>query len=117
MKSVAKPEWGTKRQCAKCGARFYDLGNDPIICPACGVEHVPEVILKSRAPQIEEVAKPVKAPAPKKEEDAVETEEDEEDLDVELDDEDDDSVLGDVDELEDDDEEPVDVHDARSDDD
>ncbi len=112
---MAKPEWGTKRQCSKCGARFYDMGNDPIVCPACGVEHVPEVILKSRAPQIEEVAKPSKPPPPKKEEETEEIEEDEEDLDVEIDDDEDDSVLGDVDE--DEDEEPVAVRDARSDDD
>lgn len=33
---VAKPEWGTKRVCHACGARFYDLGRSPIACPACG---------------------------------------------------------------------------------
>nr|WP_202899649.1 FYDLN acid domain-containing protein [Kordiimonas gwangyangensis] len=22
---MAKPEWGTKRTCPKCGTRFYDL--------------------------------------------------------------------------------------------
>jgi uncharacterized protein (TIGR02300 family) len=32
---VAKPEWGTKRICLNCGARFYDLNHDPITCPAC----------------------------------------------------------------------------------
>jgi len=32
---VAKPEWGTKRECTECGARFYDLTRTPIICPKC----------------------------------------------------------------------------------
>ena len=32
---MAKPEWGTKRICLSCGARFYDLNHDPITCPAC----------------------------------------------------------------------------------
>ena len=35
---MVKPEWGTKRTCPKCAARFYDLGkDDPIHCIACGV--------------------------------------------------------------------------------
>jgi uncharacterized protein (TIGR02300 family) len=33
---VAKPELGTKRLCGSCGAKFYDLGKDPIVCPKCG---------------------------------------------------------------------------------
>lgn len=33
---MAKPELGTKRLCAGCGAKFYDLGKDPITCPKCG---------------------------------------------------------------------------------
>ena len=33
---MAKPEWGTKRVCLNCGARFYDLGRAQIVCPACG---------------------------------------------------------------------------------
>ena len=32
---MSKPARGTKRVCASCGARFYDLGRSPIICPAC----------------------------------------------------------------------------------
>jgi uncharacterized protein (TIGR02300 family) len=32
---VAKPELGTKRQCQNCGAKFFDLSRDPIICPKC----------------------------------------------------------------------------------
>src|SRR5262245_29424440 len=33
--TVAKPELGTKRLCANCGAKFYDLSKDPIVCPKC----------------------------------------------------------------------------------
>ncbi len=33
---MAKPELGTKRQCQNCGAKFFDLSKDPIICPKCG---------------------------------------------------------------------------------
>ena len=32
---MAKPELGTKRQCQNCGAKFFDLNKDPIICPKC----------------------------------------------------------------------------------
>jgi uncharacterized protein (TIGR02300 family) len=33
---VAKPELGAKRQCQNCGAKFFDLNKDPIVCPKCG---------------------------------------------------------------------------------
>ncbi len=33
---MAKPELGTKRQCASCGSKYYDLNKDPIVCPKCG---------------------------------------------------------------------------------
>ena len=32
---MAKPELGTKRLCPNCGAKYYDLNRDPIICPKC----------------------------------------------------------------------------------
>lgn len=32
---MAKPEWGTKRTCPHCGARFYDLRRETIVCPKC----------------------------------------------------------------------------------
>lgn len=33
---MAKPELGTKRLCPGCGAKYYDLNKDPIVCPKCG---------------------------------------------------------------------------------
>ena len=32
---MAKPEWGSKRLCLSCGAKFFDLARTPIICPKC----------------------------------------------------------------------------------
>ena len=32
---MAKAELGTKRLCASCGAKFYDLNKTPITCPKC----------------------------------------------------------------------------------
>ena len=33
--NMSKPELGTKRLCATCGSRFFDLSHDPIRCPKC----------------------------------------------------------------------------------
>ena len=32
---MVKPEWGLKRTCQSCGARFYDLNHEQIVCPKC----------------------------------------------------------------------------------
>ncbi len=40
---MAKPEWGTKRECQGCGTHFYDLKRDPIVCPKCETAYVIEV--------------------------------------------------------------------------
>lgn len=45
---MAKPEWGIKRICPNCGARYYDMRKDPPVCPACGTPFDPEALLKSR---------------------------------------------------------------------
>jgi uncharacterized protein (TIGR02300 family) len=68
--TVAKTEWGLKRICQSCGARFYDLGKSPIACPKCGTEFDPEAILKSRRGKAQPVAEraPVPAPVPEAEE-------------------------------------------------
>ena len=43
---MANPELGTKRLCASCGAKFYDLNKDPIHCPKCGAVY--EVVVATR---------------------------------------------------------------------
>lgn len=60
---MIKAEWGTKRACPKCGARFYDLGkDDPVTCIECGVQWEPDPVLKSKQPMaFEEAKKPVEA--------------------------------------------------------
>ena len=45
---VVKPEWGTKRVCLNCGARFYDLQRESVVCPACGTPYDPAVPSRSR---------------------------------------------------------------------
>ena len=45
---MGKIERGIKRICQECGALYYDLEKNPIICPKCGAEFDPEAILKSR---------------------------------------------------------------------
>jgi len=56
---MVKPEWGSKRNCPKCGERFYDLGKeDPVVCIECGNKWTPEPVLKSKQPiPFEQVAK------------------------------------------------------------
>lgn len=45
---MTRVEWGAKRQCASCGAKFYDLRRDPIICPSCDVVFEPVAAPRSR---------------------------------------------------------------------
>jgi uncharacterized protein (TIGR02300 family) len=59
--TVAKPELGTKRLCAHCSAKFYDLNKDPIICPKCGTVYEAPVLVRGRP---EPVAATAPRPAP-----------------------------------------------------
>jgi uncharacterized protein (TIGR02300 family) len=66
---MSKPARGIKRVCQSCGARFYDLGRTPIVCPSCQAVYqvtqptsrrgerapVPEVRVKVE-PEVEAVA-------------------------------------------------------------
>jgi uncharacterized protein (TIGR02300 family) len=62
---LAKPEWGTKRICPSCGARYYDLMHDPIVCPKCSTAFDPEALLRARrarpAAPVEKAVEPVVA--------------------------------------------------------
>lgn len=45
---MSKPEWGLKRICPNCSARFYDMARHPITCPKCASTFDPEVLVKKR---------------------------------------------------------------------
>jgi len=97
--ALAKPEWGTKRSCPSCGARFYDLGRSPVTCPACEAEVPTEPLLKGRRSSTSDkssaksekaaaAAKPKAAEAPTKEV-GVEEVDSEENVEIEENDDDD----------------------------
>ena len=69
---MAKPELGTKRLCASCGAKFYDLNKDPIHCPKCGAVYELVVATRPVRPEATPVAArppvPREAPAPEPQE-------------------------------------------------
>lgn len=46
---MAKPELGSKRQCQNCGAKFFDLNKDPILCPKCGTTFQPPALSRAAA--------------------------------------------------------------------
>jgi uncharacterized protein (TIGR02300 family) len=48
--TVAKPELGTKRLCTNCGAKFYDLNKDPIVCPKCHTTLELAAVTRGRPP-------------------------------------------------------------------
>jgi uncharacterized protein (TIGR02300 family) len=62
---VAKPELGTKRLCGNCGAKFYDLSKDPIVCPKCHT--VLELVAVSSRSRPDSAAARAAAPAPEEE--------------------------------------------------
>ena len=64
---MAHKNLGRKRRCTSCGIKFYDLTKTPAVCPACGTEFDPEVLLKSRRGRA--AAKVDEAKTPTKEED------------------------------------------------
>jgi uncharacterized protein (TIGR02300 family) len=61
---MAKPELGAKRVCVACGARFYDLGKAPAVCPKCGTEQPLDVPRPRRAGGNVAEDKRLKKPAP-----------------------------------------------------
>ena len=45
---MAKAEWGLKRLCPGCGARYYDMRKNPPVCPTCKTPFDPENLLRAR---------------------------------------------------------------------
>jgi uncharacterized protein (TIGR02300 family) len=104
---LAKPEWGTKRICPSCGARYYDLLRDPVVCPKCSTPFDPEAFLRARrarpAAPVEKELEPIGADDLDTDLEAGETEsvEDEEEEGVPLEDaeEEDEELIEDASEL------------------
>ena len=103
---MAKPEWGTKRICPSCGARYYDLLHKPVICPKCSTPFDPEAFLKSRrarpAAPVEKEIEPVageELDADVETEEADATADEEEALPIEETEEEDEELLEDASEL------------------
>ena len=61
---MVKPEWGTKRTCQSCGAKYYDMLRDPVICPRCETEYVEPAPITSRRGRSAKVSR---IPEPKEE--------------------------------------------------
>ena len=97
---MGKPKLGDKHTCLNCEARFFDLGNNPAVCPKCGTELVIEKAKKSRA-AIQEAEETAAEPEEVKNKDEDDDDIDLDDVDVDLDDDDDD----DDDDLDDDEDE------------
>ena len=135
---MAKPEWGTKRICQSCGARFYDLLRDPPTCPGCGavaagkpaakLKRPPAAALEETAPVVNEAPPTTTAAVEKDLHEGAEEELDEEDeiLDGDSNSEDtdnlneneeDDSLIEDTSELGEDDDDMSEVMEHIDDDD
>lgn len=75
---------GTKRECSKCAAKFYDLGATPVVCPKCGT--VQKLETKPKAVKKAEPVKPKKTsvkPIPRDDDEAFDAlEEGEEELEA-----------------------------------
>src|SRR5262249_9132923 len=41
LSATSKAMRGTKRVCAACEVRFYDLARKAIVCPSCGAPYMP----------------------------------------------------------------------------
>lgn len=57
---VVKPELGQKRVCTSCGAKFYDLNHDPIVCPKCSAVFDAAAAAKPRRARAVAEEKPAK---------------------------------------------------------
>ena len=108
---MVKPEWGIKRTCQSCGARFYDLKHDPIICPKCQAVFDVEALQRPKRPR----PTPVVEEAPK----VVETPEDVDAVDEEagIEEEEQEAVIEDTSELGEDDDDMAEVIDKVEDED
>ena len=59
---MARPELGVKRQCLSCGAKFYDLNKDPIVCPKCATVFQAAAPTRVAPPAVAARARPQEEP-------------------------------------------------------
>ncbi|MEE8455691.1 MAG: FYDLN acid domain-containing protein [Limibaculum sp.] len=90
---MPKTEWGVKRTCLGCGARFYDLMRDPIVCPKCDAELDITVAQKPRRAKPAAAAKAAAKAAVKKTDDLIDDADIDADADADADRTSDDTVL------------------------
>lgn len=55
---MVKAEWGQKRVCANCGARYYDMKKSAPVCPSCNATYDPEGLMRSRRSRSPAASKP-----------------------------------------------------------
>lgn len=91
---MVKPEWGAKRVCPNCNARFYDLEKDPVTCPMCESTFPLEDLLKVRKTRVtkaeaKKAAKKTATPKPDDDDDTIiDDDDDSENIDILGDDDD-----------------------------
>jgi len=104
---MAKPEWGVKRTCQGCGAKFYDMQQTPAICPKCDVEFVEEVVTKGRRKRAAKAAPDAVAKVEAVVDQVVDLEveeaDDDDDLEIDIADDDEDDLMAMADDDDDDD--------------
>lgn len=121
--NLPKPEWGTKRICANCGARFYDFAKATIVCPSCSAPFDLETAGRTRRSRGTARAVVAEEEEAVKEAEEAEVEDDEEDeddddeivatdADPDKDDDDDDNKKSLADDEDEDEEDPSLIEDA-----
>ena len=68
---MAKPEWGLKRKCLKCGTFFYDMNKKSFSCPKCKEEYTLDSYAENKTKQLLKLAKKA---APRIEDDTLDEE-------------------------------------------
>ena len=97
---MVKMEWGIKRTCQGCQARFYDLRKSPIICPKCDTTFEIQTSTRGRKAKIAEAEKLI--PRETKEENDDTVIDLDEDIDEDIDDSSDDDLIEDDSEIDED---------------
>ena len=104
---VTKAEWGNKRICSNCDARYYDMRKTPPTCPKCGTVFEAISAKAKRKPSPPEEKAVAKARKPAKPVDDLELES--KVLGVADDDDEDEEMIEDASELGEDDEDVSEV--------